>query len=73
MGSPDKLRPYLYCKRDRKNKRGSQTLGKTKSGGYCKATSLERYMVTHNRSYKHYKYGDWLREMLQRNSMGGRR
>ncbi len=73
MGSPNRLNPYRCCKRDRKRNRGSQTPGKTKSGGYCKATSLDKYMVTHNRSYKHYKYGDWLHMMMQRNSMGGGR
>jgi len=49
----------------------SQTTGSTKSGGHCKATLIDRYMATRNRSYKDYRYKAWYEKVLKQNKLGG--
>jgi hypothetical protein len=65
MGSPNKLSPYWRCKHDRKNRRQSQTAGRTKTG--CKATVLDRYMCKCSRSYKDIRYSAWFDGVLNIN------
>lgn len=44
--------------KDRKLRCGNQTPGKAK-GLTCQASSQDRYMAKHNRSYKHPDYDTW--------------
>ena len=43
-----------------KKSNGSQTAGKDK-GLNCRATPLEKWMASSSRSYKHPRYGDWVK------------
>jgi len=71
MGSPSAKNPFYKCKILRKMRNKSQTTGSTKSGGHCKATLIDRYMATRNRSYKDYRYKAWYEKVLKQNKLGG--
>lgn len=64
MGSPNAIRPYWCCRRDRKAKRGAQTTGVTKG---CTAKPLIRYLSGHNRSYKHRAYPLFIAKCIRNN------
>ena len=68
MGSPDRLRPYWRCKRDRKAKRGSRTTGLSK-GIVSNPTGrrLIRYLCSHNRSYTHPAYNKFCEKCIKNN------
>jgi len=73
MGSRSAQHPFLRCKIQRKAARGSQTPGKMKTGGHCKASPIDRYMVTKSRSYKDKRYPVWYKKIMALNTIGGGR
>lgn len=47
-------------KKNKKKRKGNQTPGSSK-GDNCKASILDRYFSSRNRSYKHPEYSNWCR------------
>jgi hypothetical protein len=51
-------------KRDKKKHKRSQTAGKPN----CQASTLDRYMCSRSRSYKHKNYAAWSEGITKRNN-----